>query len=121
MSKKSLTSIIIGLVVLAAVVFVVFKYVLPPKNLVLFYGNGCPHCQNVDNFIKENKIEEKISLEKKEVFESEENAKELLGAAQKCNLATTEIGVPFLWDGSECFMGETDIINFLKQKAGIPQ
>jgi len=92
----------------------------PTENkIILFYGENCPFCAKVDTFIKDNKIEEKVSFEKKEVFNNQDNAKELVDLSQKCNLPADQVGVPFLWDGSKCFVGDEDIINFFKQKAGI--
>jgi len=36
--------------------------------------------------------------------------------AKICELPTDSIGVPFLWDGKDCLIGDQDIINFFKQK-----
>jgi len=88
----------------------------PASEIILFYGVGCTHCAKVEEFIKENKIEEKISFQKKEVYFNKKNANELAGKAKKCGLPTNEIGVPLLWDGSKCIVGDEDIINFFKEK-----
>jgi glutaredoxin len=120
MKKNSVILSVLGIiaVVAAVVVFSRINY-RPPSGIVYFYGDACPHCLNVEKFIEDNKIEDKVSFEKKEVFENEENAMELAGFAQKCRLSAANIGVPFLWDGSKCYVGDTDIINFFKQKAGV--
>lgn len=99
----------------------------PPNNekkneeLILFYGEGCPHCEKVEKFIEENKIDKKISLEKKEVYNNDNNGKELGEKAVSCGMDTDRIGLPFLWDGKKCLMGDTDIIDYLKNKASEPQ
>jgi glutaredoxin len=87
-------------------------------QIILFYGDGCPHCAIVEDYIKNNNIKEKLSFEEKEVYYNQNNAKELEAKAKICGLPTGSIGVPFLWDGSKCFIGDEDIIKFFKQKLG---
>ena len=86
------------------------------SQIILFYGDGCPHCAIVEEYIKENNINDKISFAQKEVYYNQSNAKELETKAKICGLATDSIGVPFLWDGEKCLIGDQDIINFIKQK-----
>lgn len=86
---------------------------------IFFYGNTCPHCADVEKWMRENKIEEKIKIIKKEVYDNRENARELTKAAEKCGLSTESIGVPFLYVEEKCFIGTPDVINYLFQKAGI--
>jgi len=86
------------------------------SQIILFYGDGCPHCAIVEEYIKENNINDKISFAQKEVYYNQSNAKELETKAKICGLATDSIGVPFLWDGLKCYVGDQDIINFLNQK-----
>jgi hypothetical protein len=38
----------------------------------------------------------------------------LLAAVQKCELSQENVGVPFLWTGSECLMGDKDITTFFE-------
>lgn len=89
------------------------------NQIVLYYGEGCPHCAKVEEFIKENKIEEKVQFARKEVWYNQINAAELGEKAKICGLKTDTVGVPFLWDGSKCLIGDQDIINFFKTKADI--
>ncbi len=92
-----------------------------PEEIVLFYGIGCPHCEKVEDFIKEHKIKEKIYFEEKEVYFHQENAKLLLEIAKQCGFQQNQIGVPFLWDGQskECIVGDEPIINYFKEKIRI--
>ena len=85
-------------------------------KIILFYGDGCPHCAIVEGYINENKIQNKISFAQKEVYYNQNNAKELEAKAKICGLPTDSIGVPFLWNGEDCLIGDQDIINFFKQK-----
>lgn len=87
-------------------------------QLILFYGDGCPHCAKVEEYVKQNQIENKISFAQKEIYHNQDNAKELEEKAKICGLPADSIGVPFLWDGEKCLIGDQDIIDFFKRKVG---
>ena len=86
------------------------------NQIILFYGDGCPHCAIVEEYINKNNVQNKISFTQKEVYYNQSNAKELETKAKICGLPTNSIGVPFLWNGDKCLIGDQDIINFFKQK-----
>jgi len=129
MSKNLKT--IISLVILAIIVVIVVMISVTKEEenellrnaenkIIYFYGEGCPHCANVEQFLEENNIEEKIQFEKKEIYSSKENANLLLLIAkEKCKLSENEIGVPFLWDKGTCLMGDEPIIDNFKEKLKI--
>jgi glutaredoxin len=85
-------------------------------QIILFYGDGCPHCAIVEEYIKENDVNNKISFAQKEVYYNQNNIKELEAKAMICGIPSDSIGVPFLWDGSRCFVGDQDIIKFFQSK-----
>lgn len=87
-----------------------------PEGIILFYGDGCSHCKTVDDFISQNNIEEKVSFSRLEVWYNEDNQNILTQVIQKCNIATNQVGVPFLYDGKKCLMGDADVINFFSEK-----
>ncbi len=88
------------------------------SGIILYYGDGCPHCAIVEKFVAENDVEGRLSFVKKEVYNNRQNADDLVAKAQICGLPTDSIGVPFLWDGSSCLLGDQDIIEFFRTKAG---
>lgn len=89
-----------------------------PEGIILFYGDGCPHCKIVDDFISENKIEEKVKFTRLEVWYDKKNADILIQKAKICNIVDkSSIGVPFLWDGANCVVGDQDVIKFFEEKA----
>jgi hypothetical protein len=99
-----------------------------PEGIVLFSAEGCPYCKIVGDFISENKVTEKIELSKLDVPYNGKTSAELIAnanllqqAAEKCGKDTREgVPIPFLYDGEEsCFVGYVEIIDFLKEKAGI--
>lgn len=86
-------------------------------ELVFYYGNTCPHCKDVEEWMKQNNVEEKIKVVKKEVYDNRANALELSKVAQKCGLNTNSIGVPFLYTPEgKCLIGTPDIINYFSKK-----
>jgi glutaredoxin len=91
----------------------------PPAGMVLFYKDTCPHCKDVESFIKQYQIDTKLQYDQKEVSSDTTNISMLSAAAKKCNIRVTEIGVPFFWDGSKCYVGYDEIISFFKSKTGI--
>ena len=89
------------------------------QDLILYYGDTCPHCKIVEAFLQDNKISEKVDFSQKEAFFNSKNSKELIQKATQCKINPNEIGVPLLWNNGQCLVGDEDIINFFKDKAGI--
>lgn len=87
---------------------------LNENAMILYYGDSCPHCKIVEQYINENGIIKKYDIVQKEVFQDQNNAKDLGEKALGCGIKT-DIGVPFLYYKSQCFMGDQDIINFFKK------
>ena len=86
-------------------------------DIVIFYSDSCPHCLNVEKFLEENKVLEKVDYTRKSVDNNPGNVSELQQKALACNLIG-DIGIPFLWNKqtSKCSVGDEDIINFFKEK-----
>lgn len=94
-------------------------------GIILFYGDGCPHCIKVENYMEQNKTSEKIDILIKEVWNNEENRTLMAEKVKACGLEGKPIGVPFLWyeeapnGNSECIMGYDPIVDFFQiQTAG---
>jgi len=114
------------IVVLIVIILIVSGFLLFSKkshapttinsDTVLFYGIGCLHCKNVDDFIEQNKITEKIQFDQLEIFANRENAKIMEERATECKLDTKNLGVPMLWNKGKCYVGDQEIIQFFKDK-----
>jgi len=127
--NTTITIFIVVIIIIIIGAFFYFKMQNDKKLLasvqdktIFFYGDGCPHCANVEKFFQDNNVESKIQFEKMEVFNNRGNASLMdLIASKKCNISSNDLGVPFLWDGPDkkCILGDQDIINFFKQKLGI--
>jgi len=85
------------------------------SNIILFYGVTCPHCKNVEAYLEENGVAEKVDFAMKEVYLDKGNATLLADKAKACG-RTGSIGVPFLWNDGECISGDVKIIEFFKKK-----
>jgi len=90
-------------------------------DLVFYWGEGCPHCQKVEDYIKANNINQKLKITSKEVYQNQDNQKDLANTvSQYCpDLNQDGIGVPLAFDPSskKCIQGDQPIIDFLSQKA----
>ncbi len=89
----------------------------PPteNDMILFYSLTCPHCQNVEKYIEDNAVTEKYSFDRLEISNNRGNSDKLVEKAKLCGMETQNLGVPFLWTGEKCLMGDTDIIEFFKK------
>lgn len=85
--------------------------------MILFYGDTCPHCKTVEEYITANNIKAKLSFKELEVFNNQANAQLLASKAQKCGLDVSGgVGVPFFFDGHNCLVGDQPIIDYFKTK-----
>lgn len=123
---------IIPLILIIAVLFGVFKLLSQKpssvinnnpalQDLVLFYGSTCPHCKVVEEFIKTNKIDEKLKISQLEVYENKDNAATMVSIVQKVcpdQLSNNGIPVPFLVDtkNNKCVVGDTPITDYLSNQ-----
>ncbi len=89
---------------------------LADNEIILFYGINCPFCEVVDKYVEENQIDELVKFDHMEVYYNKANSALLANKASLCNMPTNSIGVPFLWDGESCYVGDKDIISFFDQE-----
>jgi len=82
----------------------------------LYYSKSCPHCINVEKWLSDNKVAEKIKYNLKEVSQNQTNSAELSEKAKICNIPSDQVGVPFLFDikNNKCYTGEIDVENFFQ-------
>jgi glutaredoxin len=118
---KKILFILIVIVVFLGLYKVTSKPVIVDEqkaSVILFVGDGCPHCKNVEDFIKNNNIESKLTISQKEVYYNQANQKQLADTVKNCpNIDTSQgIGVPlaFIKESATCLQGDTPIIDYLK-------
>jgi len=117
-NTKKYKPLIIILLIIAFLVFLAFLGRLTNKpEMILFFGDTCPHCKNVDEYISQNGIRGKIKFQELEVYNNKDNAALLAQKAKECGLDTSSgVGVPFFFASGKCIQGDQPIIDFLKTK-----
>ncbi len=83
------------------------------SNIILFTGETCPHCKDVENFIYDNDILDILDLSIKEVYYDSKNALLFEQRFAQCALQPRIYGVPLLWHNQNCILGPLEIINYL--------
>lgn len=121
--KKTLAVLIgVSVVVLGLVFWGLHEEKLPtddPDAIVYYYGESCPYCKVIDEFLTEHNVAEKVSFEKKEVWSNKANASEMGRRARVCDIRSESLGVPFVYAAGKCFVGEPDVRRFFAEKANI--
>ncbi len=127
MINKILTSLIIIIIILGFYKLTSKKpasvdYIQNNADLTLFFGNTCPHCKDVEEFISKNKINEKIKINQREVYLNKSNSAFFAKTVEEiCPDKSSSEGlvVPFLIDTKDkkCFVGTPSITEYLSQKS----
>jgi len=90
------------------------------KNVYFFWGDGCPHCENVlkSGILEEIAKLENVNVYKLEVYYNQTNRDLYTKFADELEISQYQRGVPFLviecQQGYSYFLGDTPIINNLK-------
>jgi cytochrome c biogenesis protein CcdA len=100
-----------------------------PKEVYFFYGDGCPHCANVEaSGILEKVNSTLIKVIKYEIYHSQDNRNIYFEDLKKVGLSQYDAGVPLAiikCDGNYSYlMGDSPIINKLEQytkECGVPE
>ncbi|MBT3704237.1 cytochrome c biogenesis protein [Candidatus Peregrinibacteria bacterium] len=89
-----------------------------PKGdeIVIYVGDGCPHCAKVEEHVEDEGYMDVFNLEFKEVYHDSDNATEFGEVAEFFGIPLFDRGVPFLATSSEHFVGDKPIIEFLDDK-----
>ncbi len=131
MSQKKIFSILV-VVVVGVIAFVVWgvsapSVVAPEKvaegnsssSIVLFYGEECSHCKDLEKFLQENSIDSKVAFERLEVWHNDANARQMERRAKECGIEKDALGVPFLWAEGKCLIGGPDAKKFFQERSSI--
>jgi glutaredoxin len=127
MKNKVLGFVVVLMLLIGALIYWGLKdsgsgVVLTPDDgasIVYYYGEECPHCKDVQSFLDENHVAEKIHFVKKEVWHNTKNSAEMESRAKICGIQPEGMGVPFVFSDGQCKVGTPDVIAFFKKAAGI--
>ena len=111
---KKVHAIILYFFIVMAVIIGTLAYYAYQSGYVLYVGDGCPHCANVEKFLSDNNLTDKIALTKKEVYNNQSNADELMAKAAACGYNSTAVGIPFLAVNGQCWEGDGPIIKYFQ-------
>ncbi len=88
--------------------------------IILFYGEECPHCKIVEQYIIDNNIKDALVFSELEVNHNTVNANLMVQKQTICKLDKKNIGaIPFLWTAEKCYLGQDEIIQFFKEQTDI--
>ncbi len=86
-----------------------------PDHYEYYWGDGCPHCKIVEDFLSTWDKKDQVNIEELEVWSSPQNARKMTSRANYCKIPQKELAVPFLFTPSgECLKGDEPIINYFK-------
>lgn len=129
--QKQLIAFILIIFSLFGLIYLVSNLTKPPEGkvkakatfkkneIIYYYGNTCPHCQELSDWLEKNKIAEKVKFVKKEVYQNQGNAQELQQAAAECGLDTSSIGVPFVYGKGNCYVGSDKAKEFFQKESAL--
>lgn len=120
MNKAVLAIVVVSIVLLVGAVWSMSRQPsLDTTGITLFYSTTCTHCKQIEEFVKTNKIDEKVTIARKEISVPA-NMAALNQAVAFCKFdASQGIGVPFLLAEGKCYMGGPDVEGYFRQKAGL--
>lgn len=70
----------------------------PDAEFQYFFGATCPHCQELNEAVKNEDLFSKISVEKREVYYNTQNRDIFLALTKELGLSEKDTGVPFVYD-----------------------
>lgn len=84
------------------------------SEMILFYGIGCPHCVEVEAFLRSPQAKN-IPIIPKEVYYHRVNLRDLIKKAQKCDAVQDGmVAIPLLWQGNnQCITGADKVMQYL--------
>ncbi|MFH0791882.1 MAG: hypothetical protein V1905_01565 [bacterium] len=114
MTKKRISIVAVFVVLTIIGVLIYLGRNRNSNQALFFYGDTCPHCKIVEEYMNNNQTEKAVPMRKFEVYKNPINAKILQDKAKQCGINEQEIGVPLLWKDGKCYIGEEEIINLFK-------
>lgn len=114
---KRISFLIIGISLI--LVFSAKNVSAQDNKAILYYGNGCPHCTEVERFINNNDFN--FLIEKKEIYQNRINAEEFNRVCAEEGIGLADRGVPFLYAENECFIGDKQIVSYLSARQKLNQ
>lgn len=84
--------------------------------VILYWAEGCSHCESVKAKIANARIGDKITIVQKEAYNDDSVYKEFFARLKYCQVPEHQMGVPMLWDGEHCYLGVEEIMDTLGKR-----
>jgi cytochrome c biogenesis protein CcdA/glutaredoxin len=89
----------------------------PVSCVQYFYGEGCPHCAQINQYLEDLKLKyPKIQIQKFEIYENRTNALILTDYFSKYSVQSSELVVPIVFIGDKYLAGSKDIESLLEDE-----
>ncbi len=115
MCFKKLLTIILFTIFLFSVVRIVRAQ--DPSPIYFFYGSGCPHCAQVEQYFAREGLYDRYPIVKKEIYFNRDNAVLYTQLMDQLDIADDARGVPALVIGDQVIIGDQPIINNFQRAA----
>ena len=86
-------------------------YAQDSPKIYLFYGTGCPHCGEVEEFFEEENLYTRYPVEEKEIYFNRDNALLYNRILDELEVPQQKRGVPAVVIGDKLIVGDRPIIN----------
>ena len=119
--KKNMNKINSFFITIFFIIIYFFTTALPvfakdQQTIYFFYGEGCPHCTVVKDFLKAENLLEKYPIESREIYSNRENAVLFNVLLDNLGIPVSDRGVPTMVIGDKVFVGDKQIIdNFVSE------
>jgi len=85
-----------------------------PPGQFYFYSKNCTHCTTVNDYVALNNVKQKLFYVSQDI-DTDKNALALIQViGRQCKLSVADLAVPLFWNGSRCYVGDTDVISYFK-------
>jgi len=81
------------------------------SNIYFFYGEGCSHCAQVEEFFENDNLYDKYAIDKKEIYFNRDNAALFNNLLDGLEIPSGARGVPTVIVGDKVLVGDEPIIN----------
>ena len=113
--------LIIGIIFVIVLIYVFVRddsaEIIPLKEntcTYFFYGDGCPHCANVEPFLDDLEAKNpNVQIERFETWHDEVNNQIMKDYFDAYNVPSNQRGVPILFIADKFYVGDTPILDNL--------
>ena len=118
MKKHKTLIIVLGIIAFLIILSISGRFLNKNESgMIFFYGNSCPHCKEVEEYIATNNIKAKLNFKELETWENQSNAALLASKAKQCGVDISQgVPVPLFFDGQNCYVGSDKIKEFFASK-----